>query len=260
MIKKYQPTNEEERKFLENYDPNKYEKPSVTADIVIFTLDEENNLCVLLIQRGGFPYKGKWAIPGGFVGMSEDIDTAAARELKEETNLENIPIEQFGTFGEVNRDPRMRVISIAYMAFVPKNSLAIQAGDDAQDAQIFKITYENEKIVLINNKNIIKEKDLAFDHNNILRVALRRLRNRIDYTNDAFKFLKNDQAFSIYEVKKIFETVTGTTEEPANFRRDFIRKYVNSKDNGVIVEKINGTTTDHSKRGAQLYRVKEWLQ
>ncbi len=245
----YIPETKEEKEYLDKYDSSKYEKPSVTADIVIFTLSDNNELSVLLIKRGCYPYKDKWAIPGGFVSMDESIDTAAARELKEETHLTDIPIEQFGTFGEVDRDPRMRVISIAYMAFIPKSTLSFSAGDDAAETQLFKISIDIDGLTFIGDRNVIKESDLAFDHSAIIKTAIKRLRNRIEYTDDAFKFLKDDQSFTIYELKKIYETVTGKTEDTGNFRRSFFNKYVKP---GLVVD--TGSKTENSgHRNAALY-------
>ena len=245
----YRPTTEEEKVFLDNYDSSKYEKPSVTADIVVFTLSENNELSLLLIKRGGFPYKDKWAIPGGFVGMTESVDDAAKRELEEETALKDISIEQFGTFGSVDRDPRMRVISVAYMAFVPKDKLDFHAGDDAADAELFVIKKNEDGLLFEGSNTVFTEKELAFDHANIIRIAIKRLRNRIDYTEDAFKFLKNSKAFTIYELKRIYETVKGVKEDTSNFRRDFIRDYVNT---GIVKE--TGKEVKHDGyRKAMLY-------
>lgn len=224
----YNPSTEEERCFLETYDPNKYDKPSVTADIVIFTISDDNELSLLLIKRGGYPYKDKWAIPGGFVGMDESVDEAALRELEEETSVTGISVEQFGTFGEVDRDPRMRIISVAYMAFVPKSMLTYRAGDDAADAQLFKIKIDLDGIAFENRDHSFTEKDLAFDHAAIIKTAIKRLRNRIDYTEDAFKFLKDDQNFTIYELKRVYETVKGIKLDTGNFRRSFFRDYVDT--------------------------------
>ncbi len=229
----YIPTTEEERKFIESYDASKYEKPSVTADIVIFTLSDSNNLSLLLIKRGGYPYKDSWAIPGGFVDVKESVDRAAERELEEETALKGIPIEQFGTFGAVDRDPRMRVISVAYMAFVPKDKLDFKAGDDAKDAKLFEIKKDINGLVFESIDESITESDLAFDHSNIIKTAIKRLQNRIDYTDDAFKFLKNSKSFTVYELKKIYETVKGTKEDNGNFRRDFLRDYVKT---GIVID------------------------
>ncbi len=249
----YKPKSDEEKVFLAEYDPDKYEKPSVTADIVVFTLDAKNSLSVLLIKRGGYPYKDCWAIPGGFVEMVESVDTAAARELKEETGLENLPITQIGTFGEVDRDPRMRVISVAYMAFVPKDSLCIKAGDDARDAQLFEVKNDEDGLVLVGERNVIKESELAFDHAKILRIALMRLRNRIDYTLDAFGFLKDNSSFTIYELKKIHEAVKLETEDTGNFRRDFLKKYVSTG----LVENTGKKSQGTGSRAATLYRIKD---
>ena len=224
----YIPSTEEEKRFLETYDPGKYEKPSVTADIVIFTISDDNELSLLLIKRGDYPYKGKWAIPGGFVGMQESVDDAALRELQGETSIAGVSVEQFGTFGEVDRDPRMRVISVAYMAFVPKSMLDYSAGDDAADAQLFKIKIDLDGIAFENWDHSFTDRDLAFDHADVIKTAIKRLRNRIDYTEDAFKFLKDDQNFTIYELKRIYETVKGTKLDTGNFRRFFFRDYVDS--------------------------------
>lgn len=224
----YIPSTDEERRFLETYDPSKYEKPSVTADIVIFTISDDNELSLLLIKRGDYPYKNKWAIPGGFVGMNESVDAAALRELEEETSVTGISVEQFGTFGDVDRDPRMRIISVAYMAFVPKDILNYQAGDDAADAQLFKIKIGLDGITFENQDTSFTTMDLAFDHANIIKTAILRLRNRIDYTEDAFKFLKDDQSFTIYELKRVYETVKGIKLDTANFRRSFFRDYVDT--------------------------------
>lgn len=249
----YKPENKEEETFLAEYNADKYPKPSVTLDIVIFTLDEKNELNVLLIKRKGFPYKDHWAIPGGFLNMDESIDEGAARELEEETGLQGIHIEQFQTFGEVDRDPRMRVISIAYMAFVPKSKLNLVAGDDAADAQLFKITHDLNGFVLIGERNVVKEKEFAFDHAEVLRTALMRLRNRIDYTEDAFDFLKNDQSFTMYELRKIFETVKGKAIDAGNFRKEFINKYINT---GLVVE-TGETVVEKGRKAAKAFKRKK---
>ena len=246
----YNPQSEEEKKFLESYDSSKYEKPSVTVDIVVFTISENNKLSILLIKRGGYPYKDKWAIPGGFVDINESIDDAAKRELFEETGLKNIDIEQIGTFGALDRDPRMRVISVSYMAFVPKNKLNIVAGDDASDAKLFEINIDLDGIIFKNNNLEVLANELAFDHEKIIKTAIKRLRNRIDYTEDAFSFLQDKDSFTIYELKKIYETVKGTKEDNANFRRMFIRDYV---DTGKAID-TGETTKDSGYRQARLYK------
>lgn len=239
--------DKKEQEFLKNYDSSKYEKPSVTTDVIIFTIDDDNDLNVLLIKRKNYPFKDKWAIPGGFVDINESIDTAASRELFEETNLKDIKIDQIGTFGEVDRDPRMRVISIAYFAFVPKNKLNIKAGDDAKEAILFKIK-KDESLYFINTKTDekISEEELAFDHKEILKLALKRLNNRIDYTDDILYFL--DEYFTIFEAKSIYESISQTSIDTNNFRRDFLKKFAGK------IEKTKKTSTKYSNRAASVYR------
>jgi ADP-ribose pyrophosphatase YjhB (NUDIX family) len=137
-----------EKEFLEAYKPGVYEKPSNTVDMLLFTIDDEpvegkdpkKALKLLLIKRGDHPYMGCWAIPGGFVNIDEGLSSACYRELKEETNVENVYFEQLKTFGDnVNRDPRMRVISIAYMALSDMSNIKPVAGDDAAEAKWFTV-------------------------------------------------------------------------------------------------------------------------
>ncbi len=235
-----------EKEFLNNYDSTKYEKPSVTADIVIFTIDKENDLNILLIKRKNYPYKDKWAIPGGFVDINESVDDAARRELKEETGLDNIKIEQFYTFGNVKRDPRMRVITVAYFATVPKGQLKIKAGDDAKDAVLFKI--KNKTLINTSTKEMLSFDDLAFDHKDIITIALQRLKNRIDYTDDILYFLNNQ--FTLYEAKKVAEIFKQTKLDANNFRREFLKRF------GLQVEKTELKDTTYSKKAASIYTKK----
>lgn len=228
-LKNYQCTSKEEEAFLSSYDASKYERPSVTADIVIFTLDEDDDLNILLIKRGGYPYKDRWAIPGGFLDVGkESLDDAAARELKEETNVEGVFLNQLYTFGDPNRDPRTTVVTVAYMALVPKQALDISAGDDANDAKLFKITYDVNGIILKSSDTIVDESALAFDHADIIKLAINRLRNRIDYTDDAFNLLKDKNCFAISELKKIYEAIKNKSLNLSNFHTMFLREYVKS--------------------------------
>lgn len=145
-----------EKEFLKNYDAKKYEKPSATVDMLVFTVGEkersyrelpEKSLELLLIKRKGYPFKDMWAIPGGFANIDEDLYDSAKRELQEETNLSDIYMEQLYTWGDVGRDPRTRVISTSYMALVPKEKLNFKAGDDAAEAKMFsvKLTETNKE-------------------------------------------------------------------------------------------------------------------
>jgi 8-oxo-dGTP diphosphatase len=229
--------SQEEKEFLKSYNAAQYERPSVTADVVIFTIDKDNDLSILLIKRGGHPYKDHWAIPGGFLEAGkESIDEAAARELYEETGIkvsDGIELRQLITMGEPNRDPRTHVVSVVYTALVPKGLLHIKAGDDAKEAQLFKIRdwFDEEgniKTRFIGDKISLTMDNLAFDHARIVEVAIERLRGRLSYTNDAFAMLKDKKCFRIYELKKIHEAILQKVIDRANFRKMFIRNFVDT--------------------------------
>ena len=252
-MKSYKCTSKEEKAFLENYDVSKFERPSVTTDIVILTLDASDELNILLIKRGEYPYKDRWAIPGGFLAAGkESIDEAAARELKSETNIDDVYLKQLYTFGNPGRDPRTTVISVAYMALVPKHMLDIKAGDDAEDAKLFTIKYDVDGIIFTNENIIINEKDLAFDHAEIIKMAITRLRNRIDYEDDAFNLLRDKNEFTISELKRIYETIKNRSLDLPNFRKTFLRDYVST---GRVID-LNKTEVSKGKP-ARLYKYIE---
>ena len=252
-MKKRNNPSKEEKEFLEQYDVTKFERPSVTADIVIFTLDDADELNILLIKRGGFPYKDCWAIPGGFLEAGqESIDEAAARELRTETNIDDVYLKQLYTFGDLGRDPRTTVISVAYTALVPKHKLDIKAGDDAKEAKLFAIKYDVNGIIFTNGNTVITESDLAFDHAEIIKMAITRLRNRIDYEDDAFNLLKNKEKFTISELKRIHETIKNRTLDLPNFRKTFLRDYVST---GKVID-LNKTESSKGKP-ARLYKYLE---
>ena len=173
---------EERKKYSYNY-PH----PAVATDSVVFGFDGER-LQVLLIERGIEPFKGCWAFPGGFLRMNESADEGALRELKEETNLDAERLEQFHTFSSVNRDPRERVISIAYFALIKISE--VKGGDDAKRAQWFDI----EDIP-----------QLAFDHDLILRIALTRLKEKIHFEPIGFDLLP--EIFKMSELQKLYEAI-----------------------------------------------------
>ena len=249
----YKCTSNEEKAFLEKYDASKFERPSVTTDIVILTLDVSDELNILLIKRGEYPYKDRWAIPGGFLAAGkESIDEAAARELKSETNIDNVYLKQLYTFGNPGRDPRTTVISVAYTALVPKHMLDIKAGDDAEDAKLFTIKYDVNGIIFTNENTVITETDLAFDHAEIIKMAITRLRNRIDYEDDAFNLLRDKNEFTISELKRIYETIKNRSLDLPNFRKTFLRDYVST---GKVID-LNRTEVSKGKP-ARLYKYIE---
>jgi len=255
-----------EEEFLRAYNPEDYDRPSVTVDMLIFTVtkEEEKNyrklpdksLKLLMIKRADHPDIGKWALPGGFVEMNESLEEAARRELKEETNLDNIYMEQLYTWGDVNRDPRTRVISVSYMTLVDSSSLEVNAGDDAEDAKWFKVTCQlaQEKKTLTSNGYIrekiyslkltaddqelnatvkvtkivdgkisrtertqISSEGIAFDHAMIIQYAIERLRNKIEYTDIAFNLMP--ELFTLTELQQVYEVILGRELLKANFRR-----------------------------------------
>lgn len=179
-----------------------YPRAAVTTDCVIFGFDGAQ-LQVLLIERGVEPYKGHWALPGGFLRMDESVEECAFRELREETSIESEMLEQFGVFSAVDRDPRGRVITIAFYALVRKE--AVKGGDDASDARWFDID---------------SLPHLAFDHNDILREARQALKRDIHHQPVAFKMLA--EHFTMPQLQRLYERILGVTFDRGNFRKKMI--------------------------------------
>jgi 8-oxo-dGTP diphosphatase len=173
----------------------------VTVDIVIFTL-REGSLQVLLVKRGVPPFEGQYAIPGGFIRGDESLEEAALRELYEETGVRNVFLEQLYTFGDPKRDPRGRVITVAYYALIASDKLSLVAGADAAEAQWFPAS---------------SVPPLAFDHKSILNYALERLRNKLEYTTVGFQLLP--EKFTLGELQAVYEAILGRPLDKRNFRR-----------------------------------------
>jgi 8-oxo-dGTP diphosphatase len=173
----------------------------VTVDIVIFTL-REGSLQVLLVKRGVPPFESQYAIPGGFIREDESPEEAALRELHEETGVRNVFLEQLYTFGDPKRDPRGRVITVAYYALIASDKLSLVAGTDAAEAQWFPAS---------------GLPPLAFDHKSILDYALERLRNKMEYTTVGFQFLP--EKFTLGELQAVYEAILGRQLDKRNFRR-----------------------------------------
>jgi len=173
----------------------------VTVDIVIFTL-REGSLQVLLVKRGVPPFEGQYAIPGGFIRGDESLEEAALRELHEETGVRNVFLEQLYTFGDPKRDPRGRVITVAYYALIASDKLSLVAGADAADAQWFPAS---------------GVPTLAFDHKSILDYALERLGNKLEYTTVGFQLLPKE--FTLGELQAVYEAILARPLDKRNFRR-----------------------------------------
>lgn len=193
---------EEYEETATTYDASRYDRPSVTVDVVIFTLIERE-LHVLLVQRKRWPYEGYWAIPGGFINMDESLEQAARRELEEETGVRDVYLEQLFTFGDVGRDPRTRVISVAYIALVRFDAQHLRVSDESHDVRWFPVSALPEEI--------------AFDHEQVLAYAVARLRSKLEYTTLAFQLLP--ELFSILELKHIYEQILGEKLDKGNFYR-----------------------------------------
>jgi 8-oxo-dGTP diphosphatase len=207
-----------------------YPRPSVTVDCVIFGLDAQQKVNVLLIQRKHDPFAGQWAMPGGFVDMDEDLETAALRELEEETGVRDLFIEQLFTFGAPDRDPRGRVISVAYYALVNLEHHPIEAASDARQVQWFPV-------------NDVPE--LAFDHAHIFRVALKRLRAKVRYQPIGFELLP--PTFTLTQLQNLYENILGIDSglNKRNFRTRILKM-------GVLQEV--GMQEGVAHRPARLYR------
>ncbi len=215
----------------ESYDPSHYERPSVTVDIVIFSLVADR-LQVLLVRRKSWPYAGMWAIPGGFVRMTESLEEAAARELAEETGVDDVYMEQLYTFGAPDRDPRTRVITVAYYALVPAGAVRHpQAGTDAAETGWWPIDELPE---------------LAFDHDEILDYALTRLRYKLEYTTVGFQLLPD--VFTLSELQAAYELILGESLDKRNFRRKILA--------GGVLEDTGELRREGEGRPARLYRYK----
>ncbi len=232
----------EDKAFLSTYDPATYERPAVTVDLVILTILDDR-LVLLLVQRNEPPYRKKWALPGGFVRVGngkssrgEDLLEAAQRELSEETGLptDDILLAQIGAFGAPMRDPRMRVVSIAYAALVrPTLAPFIQAGGDAARTEWTAL-------------NDAMKMPLAFDHPEIASKALQWLRDQLVRSSIARSLLP--PTFSIAELRRVHEAILDVSIDPGNFRKRFLRMIDDS-----VIEQAPGRRITASKP-ASVYR------
>jgi 8-oxo-dGTP diphosphatase len=212
------PSRKGEAEFLAAYDMSKYEQPSVTVDLAIFTI-RDGVFSVLLIERDDHPFMGYWALPGGFLDLRkrENTDQAAWRELGEETGVEQFSghLEQLRTYSEPGRDPRGPVISVAHVAFAP-NLPDPEAGSDARSARWWPV----EDLNLDGDTNPDAPL-LAFDHAQILRDAVERVRSKIEYTTLATEFVGD--TFTLPELRRVYQAVWGSAPDLANFRRKVIK-------------------------------------
>ena len=208
-----------------------YARPALAVDVVVFALDEED-LQVMLIQRDLPPFAGHWALPGGFVRVAETLDAAAQRELREESGLEGIFLEQLYTFGDLARDPRERVVTVAYYALVNLAGHDVRAGTDAKNAAWFPVG---------------ELPDLAFDHCRIVDAALARLRGKVRYQPLGFELLP--ERFTLRQLQHLYEIVLGRPLDKRNFRKKVL---------GMgILKDTREIEKDVAHRAARLFRFDE---
>lgn len=204
-----------------------YARPALAVDCVVFGLDED--LQVLLIRRDIEPFQGRWALPGGFVRLDETLDEAARRELEEETGVSRLYLEQLYTFGDIGRDPRERVVSVAYYALVKLSDHRVKAATDAREAAWFSVD------------DLPK---LAFDHDKILQVALTRLKGKVRYQPIGFELLP--PKFTLSALQKLYEIVLERPLDKRNFRKKVLSM--------GFLEDLDEVEQDVAHRAARLYR------
>ncbi len=206
-----------------------YPHPAVTTDIVVFTI-RDDALKVLLIKRAEDPYLGSWALPGGFVEISEGLVEAAERELAEETGVSGVYLEQLYTFGKPNRDPRERVITVAYHALVPSDRIQTRAATDAESVGWFALD---------------ELPTLAFDHQQIVEMALKRLRVKLDSSTIALQLMAKE--FTLTELQSAYELILGEPLDKRNFRKRILALQA--------IEETGQERREGAHRPAKLYRA-----
>ena len=265
-----------EEEFLKDYDSSIFEKLSMTADILIFSVSDEmqNNyrklnkkhFSVLLVKRDNYPFKDKWCLPGGFIGIDEDIEDAAKRILANEANLHDIYLEQLYTFGNPKRDPRMRVVSTSYIALIDKNKLNEQIPNNASWFNIMTLEDKNSIFVTLDNGSeeikfkigktlkekttdrykydILENDKLAFDHPLVIASGISRLKNKLEYTDVVFNMMP--EYFTLGELQQVYEIILGKELLAPAFRRMIASK----------VEKTNKMQTGGGHRPSVLFKYK----
>lgn len=209
----------EDGAFLAEYDATKFARPSVTVDVALLTV-EDGALRTLLLRRSEPPYRRRWALPGGFVRLDESLDAAAARVLADKTGIHGVFLEQLFTFGAPHRDPRTRVITVAYFALVDAARLTRELGSDTPRDTLLatlEVPWEGETGGAVDALGDGRPLSLAFDHAEILGTAVKRVRGKLDYTPIGFQLLP--ERFTLAELQRVHETILGRPLNKDSFRR-----------------------------------------
>jgi 8-oxo-dGTP diphosphatase len=206
-----QSISKDEQEFLNAYDASSFEKPSVAVDTVILTV-HDNSLEVLLFKRLEHPFKDSWSLPGGFVGIHESLDEAASRVLEQKGQLKGVFLEQLYTFGNVKRDPRMRIISVSYYALVEFEQVK-----ESVNLGLFQVNFDEKKNTVTIKDSAKKAHALAFDHAEILATAIKRIRGKLEYAPLGFELLP--ERFTLRQLQEVHETILDKSLNKDSFRR-----------------------------------------
>ena len=267
-----------EEEFLKNYDSSIFEKLSMTADILLLSVSDQEQtnyrktstkmMSILLAKRDDYPYKGKWCVPGGFLDVkNETLEECAKRVMKRETNLEDIYLEQLYTFDGLDRDPRMRVVSTSFVALIDKNKLTQKVEHASwfdvtlieEKNNVVEITLDNgEEVIRFAIKKVLREKTtdrydfevienekLAFDHAKVILSGLERIRNKVNYTDIVFNMMP--EYFTLGELQQVYEVILNKKLLDPAFRRIIADK----------VEKTNKMRTGGGHRPSYLFKYKK---
>jgi len=236
----------DEKAFLDAYDPAAWPRPSVAVDVVLLSM-VEGKLVTLLVRRDEHPYQGHGSLPGGFVRMDEGLDEAAARVLADKVGLEGVFLEQLYTFGSPDRDPRTRVITVAYYALVDRGRFeSVSTEEPDRTVSILDVPWEGEtggSVAVLDAEG--DELPLAFDHDELLGMAVKRIRGKLDYTPIGFQLLP--ERFTLRELQTVHETVLGRPLNKDSFRRRMLAS--------GLLEATGRRQRDVGHRPAELYRI-----
>ena len=222
-----------EKEYLEAYDQNEYERLSVAVDLLVFTI-EDDKLKIVLIEREEHPFKNMLSLPGVFVGIDETLDEATERGIAEETGLRDLYFEQLYTWGEVKRDPRMRIISVSYLSFTNSEKINLSAGKRTISAALYDV-----------DELLASDSPIAFDHKKIIEYGRERIKNKVEYTKIAFEFLPEE--FTLPELQRVYEILLGKNLYKAGFRRKIM----------PMIEETDRLTSGDAHRPSKYYRLRK---